>query len=55
MRDSENAREELQQRIVQIAQELKEDTLMKEKYQTSLLQEIEALKAEIQNLKRQMA
>ena len=47
VRDSEAAREELQAEITRIAQEVKEDTLMKEKYQASLIAEIEKLKADI--------
>ena len=52
MRESEDAREELQQRLLQYAADLKEDTLLKEKYQNSLLEEIAQLNAEIQDLKR---
>ena len=37
VRDSEDAREELHAKLLQIAQELNEDTQMKEKYQSSLL------------------
>ena len=55
MRESEDAREELQQRLIQYAADLKEDTLLKEKYQNSLLEEIAQLNAEIQDLKRQMS
>ena len=55
MRDSEAAREELQQKLLQIAQQVREDTEMKEKYQTSLIEEINSLKGDIQQLKRQMA
>ena len=51
-KDSESIREELQVKITQIGEQVKEDTEMKEKYQSSLLNEIEQLKAEIQSLKR---
>ena len=54
MRDSEAAREDLQQKLLQIAQQVREDTELKEKYQTSLIEEITQLKADIQSLKRQM-
>ena len=46
-KDSESIREELQVKITQIGEQVKEDTEMKEKYQSSLLNEIEQLKAEI--------
>ena len=52
MRDSEAAREQLQVKITEIAEQVKQDTIMKEKYQNSLLKEIADLKAEIQDLKR---
>ena len=55
MRDSEDAREDLQEKIVAISVQVKEDTDLKEKYQTSLLEEIDEHKAEIQALKRQAA
>ena len=54
-RTSENSREELQVKITQIAVEVKEDTELKEKYQTSLLEEIQSLKDEIMALKQQMS
>ena len=52
MRDSEAAREQLQVKITEIAEQVKQDTIMKEKYQNSLLKEISDLKAEIQDLMR---
>ena len=55
MRESELAREELQEKLVQIAEQLKEDTLLKENYQESLIAEIRQLKAEIEELKQKLS
>jgi len=55
VRDSEAAREALQAKLVQVAQQVKEDTELKEKYQTSLIEEISELKSEIEQMKQQMA
>ena len=55
MRESEDAREGLQETIVNISKQVKEDTDLKEKYQTSLLEEIEGKKREIERLNQQMS
>ena len=40
---------------MQISQQVKEDTELKEKYQNSLIEEIQQLKNEIQRLKQDMS
>ena len=52
VRESEDAREQLQIKLTQTAQQVKEDTELKEKYQNSLLQEISQLKSTIQQVRQ---
>ena len=53
VRDSEAAREELQDEITAIAERINEDTALKEKYQNSLIAEIQELKNQIQDMHRE--
>ena len=55
MRESEDAREGLQETIVNISKQVKEDTDLKEKLYQSLVEEIAAQKAEMESMKRQAA
>eukprot|EP00352_Strombidinopsis_acuminata_P004211 CAMPEP_0176404700 /NCGR_PEP_ID=MMETSP0126-20121128/51089_1 /TAXON_ID=141414 ORGANISM="Strombidinopsis acuminatum, Strain SPMC142" /NCGR_SAMPLE_ID=MMETSP0126 /ASSEMBLY_ACC=CAM_ASM_000229 /LENGTH=71 /DNA_ID=CAMNT_0017783677 /DNA_START=275 /DNA_END=490 /DNA_ORIENTATION=+ len=55
LKDNENARAKLQDHMVETSKKIDEDTLQHKNYQTTLINENDDLKRQMQNLKQEMS